>query len=243
MFDVDGTLAETEELHRRAFNHAFTAAGLDWYWSRDVYADLLRVTGGKERIRHFIELSDLRPETGDDWIRRLHAEKTRLYAAAIGSITLRPGIRRLIEEARARDIRVAIATTTSPENVDALLQATRLAGLVDVIAAGDEVPRKKPAPDIYLAALRKLATPAASCLAIEDTLNGLMSALGAGIPCIITKSDYGDEGPFPKALAVLASLGDPGVDHGWSQGYRPSSEMVDVAELMTWHARATGEIA
>jgi HAD superfamily hydrolase (TIGR01509 family) len=211
IFDVDGTLAETEELHRRAFNETFAAAGLDWAWDRELYAQLLAVTGGKERIAHFIANFGGRPELPPDGIARLHADKTRLYARLVaeGALSLRPGVERLLREARANGVRLAIATTTTLSNVEALLGATL--GLdgpawFEVIAAGDDVRAKKPAPDIYRLALRLLDLPAADCIAIEDTMNGLLSAQGAGVPTVVTISAYGGRGPFPGALAVLDDL-------------------------------------
>ncbi len=221
IFDVDGTLAETEELHRRAFNASFAAHGLDWTWDTELYARLLAVTGGKERIGFYIERYAPGQALDRTAIATLHADKTALYAQLVreGTLALRPGVQRLIEEAQTAGLKLAIATTTSRPNVDALLQATLGHDPFDVIAAGDEVPAKKPAPDIYLAALARLALPAAACLAIEDTENGLRSAAAAGLPCLMTTSLYGGTGPFEGALRAVASLDDPPVTvdvlRGW----------------------------
>ncbi len=206
IFDVDGTLAETEELHRAAFNAAFEAAGLPWLWDVPLYAHLLEVTGGKERIVYYQQLAALPDRLDAPAIAALHADKTRRYAALVasGGLTLRPGVRPLLEQAHAAGLRLAIATTTSRPNVEALLAACAPLPAFDVIAAGDEVARKKPAPDIYEAALARLGLPAAACLAIEDTQNGVLSAVGAGLRCVVTISVYGGEGPFPAAAAVLA---------------------------------------
>ncbi len=205
IFDVDGTLAETEELHRRSFNEAFAAAGLSWHWDQPLYAKLLEVTGGKERIAHFIDAYGQTPELDTAAIAALHADKTKRYAALIdqGDIALRPGIASLLQEAAAQNIRLAIATTTSRSNVDALLRATLPTNPFEVIAAGDEVGAKKPAPDIYQLALQRLGLPPDTCVAIEDTLNGLRSAQAAGLRCIMTPSVYGGTGPFPGALRVV----------------------------------------
>jgi HAD superfamily hydrolase (TIGR01509 family) len=212
IFDVDGTLAETEELHRAAFNAAFAAAGLDWHWDRALYADLLDVTGGKERIGRYLAVAGLAGAFDAARIAALHADKTARYTADVraGRLALRPGIRRLLHSAAAAGLRLAIATTTSRPNVDALLAAAGALPGFDVIAAGDEVPAKKPAPDIYALALRRLGLPAEPCIAIEDTPHGLASATGAGLRCVITTSAYGGSGPFPGAAAVLNHLGDPG---------------------------------
>ncbi len=210
IFDVDGTLAETEELHRRAFNETFLASGLDWSWDQALYAKLLDVTGGKERIRHFIDHFGARPLLDDAAIAALHKDKTGRYTSLVdgGDIVLRPGVERLLAEAPAHGVRLAIATTTSRPNIEALLKATLRAQPFEVIAAGDEVAAKKPAPDVYLLALERLGLPAESCVAIEDTLNGLRSAQQAGLACIMTTSVYGGHGPFPGALKILPELGE-----------------------------------
>ena len=215
IFDVDGTLAETEEAHRKAFNRAFAAAGLDWHWDQEIYRKLLAVTGGKERIRYFIE--DFggagAPTDGlDEFIKNLHATKTEAYVDIVsgGELELRPGVRELIHEAREQDYRLAIATTTTPANIDALFSATLGdAGreLFEVICAGDSVPIKKPAPDVYIRALEGLALPAASCVAIEDSRNGLLSAVAAGIPTIVTPGIYTSGEDFGEAALVIDDLG------------------------------------
>ena len=212
IFDVDGTLAETEETHRHAFNQAFADAGLGWHWDQGLYTKLLAVTGGKERIRHFMETGgagDLTVDDLDVFIRQLHASKTAAYTRMVagGDIELRPGIRELIRDAREHGFRLAIATTTTPENIDALLGAT-LGGSDDfeVICAGDSVPRKKPAPDVYELALAKLELAPTACVAIEDSRNGLLSAVGAGIPTVITPGIYTAAQCFDEAAAVISDL-------------------------------------
>lgn len=212
IFDVDGTLAETEEVHRAAFNEAFRAHGLDWAWSVADYRKLLRTTGGKERIAAFQRTAlpaahHLPPEE----IARLHAAKTRLYAARVdaGGLALRPGVAALIAAARARGLRLAVATTTSRPNVESLAAAAwgRPADAVfDVIAAGDEVAAKKPAPDIYRLALDRLGLDAARCLAFEDSRNGLLAARGAGLATIVTPSTYTAHESFEGAEQVLPDL-------------------------------------
>jgi HAD superfamily hydrolase (TIGR01509 family) len=233
IFDVDGTLAETEELHREAFNAAFAAAGLGWHWDQALYARLLAVTGGKERIAHFQTLAPDGARLAAPEIAALHADKTARYAARVaqGGLALRPGVRRLMEEAQGAGLRLAIATTTSLPNVQALLAACAPLPGFDVIAAGDEVARKKPAPDIYLAALERLGLPAAACLAVEDTGNGLASAAGAGLRCLMTVSVYGGEGPFPGAAAVLTGLGDPGAPCRALAGPAPEAGLADLRYL------------
>lgn len=211
IFDVDGTLAETEDWHRHAFNAAFADAGLGWQWDVATYRGLLDVTGGKERIRHY---AAGRGEAIDDAaIARLHAGKTARYVASVeaGAIALRPGVARLLHEARTAGLRLAIATTTTPENVSALLRTTlgdEAAGLFDCIGAGDMVAAKKPAPDIYRLVLDRLRIAPGRCVAFEDTPNGLQAAQGAGIATVITTSLYGGTNGFEDALMVLDGLGE-----------------------------------
>lgn len=211
IFDVDGTLAETEELHRQAFNESFAAAGLGWHWTRAEYHRLLTTTGGKERIaRHIAETGG---SPADHDIAALHRAKTDRYSAlmAAGGVPLRPGIAGLITAARAEGLRLAIATTTSRPNVEALTLATfgQAAGAIfEVLACGDEVAAKKPAPDVYLLALRRLGLPAADCLALEDSRNGLLAARAAGLGCIVSPSAYTAGEDFTGARAVVAEFGD-----------------------------------
>jgi len=215
IFDVDGTLADTErDGHRIAFNLAFTDAGLDWHWDEALYGELLAVTGGKERIRFFVERHQpefaRRPDF-DSLVKSLHATKTAHYVRLVerGALPLRPGVMPLIEEARAAGMRLAIATTTSPENVAVLLRASMAPEALawfEVIGAGDIVPAKKPAPDIYLWVLEQLGLPAEACLALEDSPNGLKSSLAAAIPTLVTESEYTQGQDFTGALAVLPDL-------------------------------------
>lgn len=215
IFDVDGTLAETEETHRQALNETFAAFDLPWEWDQPTYRRLLRIMGGKERLKHFIEHD--RPQEAARALAvlpELHAAKNRRYAelVAAGSVVLRPGVERLIHQARAADIRLAIATTTSRANVEALLTHTmgpEGPALFEVFAAGDEVAKKKPAPDIYLLALERLALPPTAAIAIEDTIYGLRSARLAGLRCLATPSFYTDDQDFIAAAAVFDQLGEP----------------------------------
>ncbi|HEX6736171.1 MAG TPA: HAD-IA family hydrolase [Azonexus sp.] len=211
IFDVDGTLAETErDGHRPAFNRAFAEAGLDWHWDEALYGRLLAVTGGKERIAHYAAghapAFAAHPDAAAR-VQALHAAKTRHYVAAVaaGGVPLRPGIGDLLAAARAAGLRLAIATTTAPDNVDALLRATlgtAAPGWFAVIGAGDVVPAKKPAPDIYRWVLARLGLPAGACLAVEDSANGLQAALGAGLRCLVTPGDYSRDEDFTGAAAL-----------------------------------------
>jgi len=216
IFDVDGTLADTEDGHRASFNKAFAECGLAWNWDVELYDKLLKVTGGKERIKHFVEtcLPDFnKPADYEEFVKQLHAVKTRHYNAMLreGHIPLRPGIRQLIQDAHAGGIVLAISTTTSPENVATLLEV----GLgkdweshFAAIGCGDIVPHKKPAPDIYFWVLEKLGLPAAGCIALEDSENGLRSSLAAGIKTFVTINHYTRNQSFAGAAAVFDDLSD-----------------------------------
>ena len=211
IFDVDGTLADTErDGHRIAFNKAFAGAGLVWTWDETLYGELLEVTGGKERIRFFCERQApefLRQAGVEERIRDLHAAKTRHYATLCArGIPLRPGVASLLREAHAGGLRLGIATTTTPENVSALL-APDLLALFDSVGAGDIVPSKKPAPDIYLWVLDKLGLPPSACLALEDSANGLKASRAAGLATVITPTGYTRDHDFSGALALLPDLG------------------------------------
>ena len=241
IFDVDGTLAETErDGHRPAFNQAFTDAGLDWNWSEERYGELLEVSGGKERMRAFVQQSrpDLKlPDKFADltaFIKHVHATKTKYYeqAAAEGRIPLRPGVERLLNEAREKGVRLAIATTTTPANVQALLENTLGAASLkwfEVIAAGDMVPKKKPAPDIFEYALKHLNLPAESCLGFEDTNNGLLSATQTGLKTIVTVNDYTRLQDFSKATLVISDFGEPDAPFKVISGDARGAKYFDIA--------------
>ncbi len=217
IFDVDGTLADTEEAHRRAFNEAFTAHGLDWNWSKPAYAQLLLTTGGKERIAVFL-LSLALPEAQQAVLRSripdIHATKTRIYTQLVndGEVVLREGVERLLEEAQRAGVALSIASTTTFANIEALLTTTLGAGALNrfaAIGAGDQVQRKKPAPDVYEYVLKKLALPTAACAALEDSANGLRAAKAAGLFTIVTPSYWTRAEGFDAADLLLPSLGSP----------------------------------
>lgn len=220
IFDVDGTLADTEEAHRQAFNQAFCACGLDWSWTPEHYRHLLRVTGGKERIAS--HLASLTLESGErarlqQLIPEIHASKTRYYKLRVGLGRVRPraGVRRLLNEARAAGVRLAIASTTSPENVEALLSASFGAEALswfEAIVTGDAVARKKPAPDVYLQALAALDLQAAQAMALEDSAIGVQAAKGAGLFALVTPSPWTRSEDFSGADLVLPSLAAPDLD-------------------------------
>ena len=216
IFDIDGTLADTEDGHRQSFNKAFAEFGLDWNWDVALYDKLLKVTGGKERIKHFVETclpAFSKPVDYDDFVKNLHAIKTRHYTSMLGEglIPLRPGIKQLIHEAYAAGITLAIATTTTPENVSALLEVglgKNWANYFSANGCGDIVPHKKPAPDIYFWVLEQIGLSPAECIALEDSENGLLSALAAGIKTYVTINQYTRHQHFNGAEAVFDDLSD-----------------------------------
>ena len=216
IFDVDGTLADTEEAHRISFNEAFAENHLDWNWDVALYGKLLKITGGKERIKFFVETyrhEFKKPTNYDDFVKKLHQVKTQHYTKLLeqGKIPFRPNIKRLIAESRQLGLRLAIATTTSPENVFALLKSglgEQGESMFEVIGCGDIVPQKKPAPDIYDWVLQKLNLKPAECIALEDSENGLRSSLAAGIKTFVTTTDYTRDQDFTGAAAVLPELSD-----------------------------------
>lgn len=207
IFDVDGTLAETEEAHRHAFNRAFGETGLDWHWDPGLYRSLLKVSGGKERLRAFAE-SRQYPASGA-LILALHRRKTEIYTAqvATGAVPLRPGIARLLTEARQAGLRLAIATTTTRANVTALMAGTGIEpGWFKTMACSDDAPVKKPHPQVYELVLSRLDLPPSQCLAIEDSANGLRAAKAAGLAAVITPSLYTAGDDLSGAKAVWPDL-------------------------------------
>jgi len=220
IFDVDGTLADTErDGHRIAFNRAFAEAALDWHWSVELYGKLLAISGGKERIRFYLQqyCPDFQPPYNptvpekSEFIADLHAAKTKHYQELLadGAIPLRPGVRRLLDEARTQAVRLAIATTSALPNATALLEQTLDPSWFEVIAAGDLVPAKKPAPDIYEYVLAKMGLTPGECLVFEDSQHGLQAAHQAGLKTVVTVNDYTQGQDFTDAILLLNHLGEP----------------------------------
>lgn len=223
IFDVDGTLAETEELHRRSFNEAFRRFRLPWTWGHAQYKDLLTTTGGRERIERHATQMGVAVDA-----RAIHALKTRIYNEVImfGSVELRPGVQTLVDNARNRGIRLAIGTTTSRPNVLSLLDATfgpGSAALFDSIRTGEDVAAKKPHPEVYHLVLQDLGLPAESCVCFEDSRNGLMAAVAAGMRTIVTPSIYTADDDFSGASLIIRNLSEP-----WSSAaFRPYTSLLD----------------
>jgi HAD superfamily hydrolase (TIGR01509 family) len=237
-FDFDGTIAETERLgHRRAYNLAFAQLGLDWNWDDVLYGELLAIGGGKERIAHYIDRYDRHADipAGDDrnaFIASLHKRKQTAFGSLVDSIAFRPGVRRLVAEAHAAGLTLAVVTTAAPAGVDALLaREPAFRDAFTLIAAGDIVPRKKPAPDIYAYALERTGIAASNCIAIEDAPIGLQASRAAGITTLVTVSDYTRGEDFSGAAAVVTNLGEPGEPGESLTGPALPGGIVDLAYL------------
>jgi len=221
IFDCDGVLVDTErDGHRVAFNRAFAALGLPFAWGVEEYGDLLRIAGGKERMRSYFDQNRWPvPEVDRDaLIKRLHQLKTDYFIQLIesGELPVRSGINRIVDEAHAAGVRLAVCSTSNERAVMGVVSRllgferyTKFAG----IFAGDIVSQKKPDPAIYQLALQRLQLDPKGCLVIEDSHNGLLAAVRAGIPCVITTSTYTATEDFAQAIAVYPELGDPPVQH------------------------------
>ena len=214
IFDMDGTLIDTEELHRQAFNAAFIELGLFWDWGPHLYAELLKVSGGVERLRRYIE--SLPHEQGErerqlEQVPAIHRTKTAIYRdlVAAGRLPLRPGMVRLIGEARAASLRLAIAATSSSENVAALLSATLGPAALtwfDAVVSADMVPQPKPAPDLYQRVLGALHLPATACVVLEDSANGVRAAKAADLVTIALPTRWTVEQDLSGADLVVPAL-------------------------------------
>lgn len=232
IFDVDGTLADTEMAHLAAFNHAFAEMGLDWHWDVPLYTRLLSVSGGKERITAYWQsLGDMPREVSasslQQTIDRLHEIKTAAYEQAVndGMVQMRAGVLPLLHEAAEAGLTLAIATTTSPVNIAALLRKAMGADWrmhFQVIEDASTAPRKKPHPMVYQQVLSRLALNPQDGLAVEDSANGLQAACAAGLPTLITPNAFTLGQDFAAALRVVPDLSD-----------------VQLAQLRQWHTRHT----
>jgi beta-phosphoglucomutase-like phosphatase (HAD superfamily) len=231
IFDVDGTLADSENAHLAAFNSAFAETGIGWHWDAKQYTRLLEISGGKERLMHYWGevhggIQALDATAVADTIQRIHDLKTAGYERMVldGAVHLRPGVLELIRSAFNEGLRLAIATTTSPVNIDALLRSAMGPDWIytfKVVEDASTARRKKPYPQVYLQTLERLQLPATECLAFEDSANGLASAMGAKLKTIVTPNEFTAHQDFTGALRVLANL----------QG-------TTVSDLRQWHAEA-----
>ena len=242
LWDVDGTLAETErDGHLRAFNGAFEALGVPWRWSEARYGELLRVTGGRERLLHDMQSQPQAPASGParaELAAAIHRRKNALYAdiVAAGDLPLRPGVRELIVDCAAAGVAMGIVTTTSTGNVEALLNAhfgVHWQSLFAAVVCAEDAPSKKPDPLAYRVALDRLALDPCDCLAIEDSPAGVAAARGCGVPVIVTQSHYFSGLNYRGAIAVGHSLGS-------GRDWRPAATLgkgrVGLGQMERWHA-------
>ena len=245
IFDMDGTLADTEELHRRAFNLAFKEYGCPLNWSRLEYKQLLSISGGRERIYHCLQQAGFDSAELPQTVDLVHQKKSALYRQILVSdiIELRPGIRRLVRECHAAGIKLAIATSSSTDNVNTLLRRTfgsAGAELFPVVVSSDLVTEKKPSPAVYIHALSALGLQAEHCIALEDTSNGNLAALAAGIPVVITTHPLTVDNDFTGASLVLNHLGEPDKPFKVQSGSAYGRDFVDLDLLRTIHSDAAG---
>jgi HAD superfamily hydrolase (TIGR01509 family) len=245
LFDMDGTMADTERLgHRPAYNNAFKEAGLNWRWGPKLYRRLLRQPGGgRDRLRHYLEsykpamgpLSDAADDP-DSLVSDLHARKAQHFDKLLrkGKVPLRAGVARLMDEAHAEGIRLAVVTNASRASLASMLQHSVgdvLRQRLDLVLCGDEGVAKKPAPDLYNTALQRLGIPAGDSVAIEDSQLGLQAAAAAGIPTLVTINDNTAGEDFSAAAMVVDTLGDPGTPATVFSGVIGNGEYVSLADL------------
>jgi HAD superfamily hydrolase (TIGR01509 family) len=210
ILDVDGTLADSEQDgHRVAFNLAFEEFGLDHRWSVEEYGRLLETTGGQRRLHAYLKEQGMDAAERDDLVPRLHARKTELFQELVaeGKVEPRPGTPELLDRLEAEGVRLAVATTGSRRWVAPLLD--RFFGLdrFEAIVAGDEAPARKPDPSAYLLALEALGLPPSAAVAVEDSRNGLLAALGADLPCVVVVNDYTRDHDLEGATLVVDDFG------------------------------------
>jgi HAD superfamily hydrolase (TIGR01509 family) len=245
LWDVDGTLAETErDGHRVAFNRAFEAFGLPWRWSVERYGELLAVTGGRERLLHDMARRTDAPVQAaerEELARAVHQRKNAIYAEIVDAagVRLRPGVLELLEECRSRRVQLAITTTTSKANVDALLRANLGSGWTNwftALVCGEDVRAKKPDPEVFTMALRRLGIGPLASLAIEDSPGGVAAARAADVPVVVTRSTYFETATVEAAVAIGPSLGQ-------RRGWRPQAlarsgpDRITLDDLAEWHRR------
>ena len=235
-FDMDGVIIDTEkDGHRVAFNAAFEEFGYQVHWEVDYYGELLKISGGKERMKHHLQTrgfgKDVHPDEVDELIIKLHKRKTEIFVNLIesGNLQLRPGIYRLMKEANDHGVPICICTTANQKAAEAVA-AHSLQGIkFSHILAGDIVASKKPAPDIYLLALEKTGKNPSRCIVVEDSRNGMLAGADAGIGVLVTTSIYTRDEEFDRALLVVSCLGD---DQG-ERGEILSGELNDYEGVVT----------
>ncbi len=254
IFDVDGTLADTEEVHRLAFNHSFSEFGLEWSWAPERYEQLLSISGGRERIAAYG--TELRGRFSsdaefDEFVASLHKAKTRKYAAMLteGEIGLRPGVARLIDQARDAGVALAIATSSARSNAETLLDNNLPPGWRDwftSIETCDSVAQKKPSPAVYYAVLDQIGIEPDFIVAVEDTPNGLRAATGAGLCTVVTTHRFTRHHEFYGAELVIDTIGEPDEPFEVAAGDAYGRHYLDLDlldQLLLNRARATASPA
>jgi HAD superfamily hydrolase (TIGR01509 family) len=239
IFDMDGTLADTEDIHRIAFNQAFAEFKLSWEWSVAEYKELLAISGGKERIRNYFQLKETIPEENTDlwhFAESIHKRKSDIYRDRLiaGHIQLRPGVKRLIDDAIENKIILSIATSSSQKNVETLLKnalGENAMSIFSVVVTSDTVEDKKPSPAVYQMVLSELGLSAENCIAIEDTYNGNRAANSANLKTVITTHLYTHDDDFSNASLVVDQLGENENPFTVSFGDAFGKKMVDVELL------------
>jgi HAD superfamily hydrolase (TIGR01509 family) len=242
LWDVDGTLAETERYgHLVAFNRAFAAVGVPWRWSEARYGELLAIAGGRERLAHDLGSQAAAPPTAHErgaLLEKIHRLKNEHYAAIVarGELPLRAGVAELLDDCTTARLALGIVTTTTTSNAVALL--TRHLGAqwrsrFKVVVCAEEAPRKKPDPQAYLLALSALGIEAHEAVAVEDSPAGVEAARRAGVPVVVTHSHY-----FPSAAGegVLASGPSLGTSRGWRPPLQAFATRVSLAQIEDWYA-------
>ena len=247
IFDVDGTLVDTEELHRQAYNQTFLDFDFGWDWDADRYAELLTVSGGQARIARYLDQIDL-PPAEKTRLRRIipaiHKKKTLLYGELIASnnVRARQGAVRLIEEARRADICVGLVASSASVNVDPLVSSALghdLRKAVGAIVCAEVVARKKPAPDIYELLLTMLRVTAPASVAFEDSANGLLAAKAVGLYTVVTPSRWTMTQKFKGADILLSALGDPDTPLNSADAARIGAPYLELAKLETLRSTAS----
>lgn len=241
IFDMDGTLADTEDVHRQSFNRAFLEFNFDWQWSIEEYKHLLAISGGKERICDYFDQQNFVSTEYEELLAlaiTVHKRKSDIYREMLGAghIQLRAGVRRLIEDARNNNLILAIATSSSLKNVETLLTNTlgeNSLSYFPVIITSDDVGEKKPSPAVYLKTLAELGLAAENCVAIEDTYNGNRSAVDASLKTVITTHIYTSDDDFSGASLVVDQLGEPDQVFTLQAGDCFNKTFVDVALLQS----------
>ena len=217
LFDVDGTIAETEEFHRKSFNEAFKEFNLDWFWDEAIYSELINVGGGKERIMHHIKRAwpeMLNYKNLSKYVDSIHKTKNEIYEDYLleSNLKTRPGVIRLINELKKKSIKIALVSSTSEINLINLFEKglkIDYKKIFDVVAHGDSTRSKKPSPEIYEWTLEKLRLPPQGCIAIEDSPRGLEASRAANISTVVTPSLLTNREDFKGAALIISHLGEP----------------------------------